>query len=206
VAARAAGPSGCSSSASAPVLQRIDLLGLAAFVLVAGPGRWSADVERGAARETTLPDAAKAVWALRVAAGVALIVVAFVEKLANPDMALAFLADNPDFNVAALVAPADRRPRVFVRIAGAIEVLFGLLLIIGALPQACVLIAGVPVQRDAVVLRDDGARRPPARLRRDARPARLRSDPALRPAVRRCWPWGGGARPARRAGRPRGAR
>jgi hypothetical protein len=32
----------------------------------------------------------------------------------------------------------------FVRLAGAIEVLFGLLLISGALPQAVVLIAGIP--------------------------------------------------------------
>ena len=32
----------------------------------------------------------------------------------------------------------------FVRVAGAIEVLFGLLLICGALPQAIVLIAGIP--------------------------------------------------------------
>ena len=32
----------------------------------------------------------------------------------------------------------------FIRVAGAIEVLFGLLLISGALPQAIVVIAGVP--------------------------------------------------------------
>ncbi len=32
----------------------------------------------------------------------------------------------------------------FVRVAGAIEVLFGLLIISGALPQLCVLIAGIP--------------------------------------------------------------
>lgn len=37
-----------------------------------------------------------------MAAGVALIVVAFVEKLANPDLALHFLAEHPDFNVAQL--------------------------------------------------------------------------------------------------------
>ena len=34
-----------------PILQRIDLLGLAGFLIVAGGGRWSADNERGAARD-----------------------------------------------------------------------------------------------------------------------------------------------------------
>ena len=32
----------------------------------------------------------------------------------------------------------------FMRVAGAVEVLFGLLVISGALPQACVVIAGIP--------------------------------------------------------------
>ena len=75
-----------------PVLQRLDVLGLAVFVLCTGPGRWSADMELGVAREPSLDDQARAVWALRVGAGVALIVVAFAEKLANPELALAFLA------------------------------------------------------------------------------------------------------------------
>ena len=139
----AAGPLGMLEFGLWPVLQRIDLLGLAVFVLLAGPGRWSADVESGAATETSREAAARAVWALRVGAGVALIVVAFTEKLANPAMALAFLADHPQFNVAqqAGIGMSDLE---FARAAGAIEVLFGLLLISGALPQAIVLIAGVP--------------------------------------------------------------
>ena len=139
----AAGPLGMLEFGASPVLQRIDLLGLAVFVLLAGPGRWSADVERGAAAETSREQAARAVWALRVGAGVALVVVAFAEKLANPDLALAFLAEHPQFNVAQQVG-IGISDLEFVRLAGAIEVLFGLLLISGALPQAIVLIAGVP--------------------------------------------------------------
>ncbi len=139
----AAGPLGMLEFGVSPVLQRLDMLGLALFVLFAGPGRWSADAESGAAAEPSLPDLARAIWALRVGAGLALIVVAMVEKLANPDMALAFLDSHPDFNVAQLVG-LPIGDLEFVRIAGAIEVLFGLLLISGALPQACVLIAGVP--------------------------------------------------------------
>jgi len=140
----AAGPIGMLEFGVWDVLQRVDLLGLAVFVLILGPGRWSADAERGLApTELSLPDAGRAILALRVAAGVALIVVAFAEKLASPDLALAFLADHPHLNVAQQVG-LGLSDLEFIRLAGAIEVLFGLLLISGALPQAVVLIAGVP--------------------------------------------------------------
>src|SRR3712207_3312889 len=81
-----AGPVGMLEFGVWPVLQRIDLLGLAVFVLLVGPGRWSADAERGAARaDLSLPDAARGILALRVAAGLALIIVAFAEKLARSE-------------------------------------------------------------------------------------------------------------------------
>jgi hypothetical protein len=91
-----------------PVLQRVDMLGLAVFVLLAGLGRWAADYELGRERDPSYDAQARAVWALRIAAGTALIVVAFVEKLANPDMALRFLAEHPHFNVAREVGSRRR--------------------------------------------------------------------------------------------------
>ena len=139
----ALGPLGMIEFGVSPVLQRLDVLGLAVFVLCTGPGRWSADMELGNAQEPSLDQQARGVWALRVGAGLALIVVAFAEKLANPDLALAFLADHPDLNVAQAIG-LDWSDLRFIRVAGAIEVLFGLLLISGALPQAVVVIAGVP--------------------------------------------------------------
>ncbi len=137
------GPLGMLEFGVWPVLQRIDLLGLAVYVLVAGPGRWSADHETGRAAEPSLLDHARAIWALKVAAGLALIIVAFAEKLATPDLAVQFLADHPELNVAQQVG-IDMSDLEFARFAGAVEVLFGLLLISGALPQAVILIAGVP--------------------------------------------------------------
>ena len=149
----AAGPLGMLEFGVGPVLQRIDVLGLAAFILFTGPGRWSADFERGAARDRFgtgaalddrgLLDMARAILALRVAAGAALIFVAFYEKLINPDLALDFLAEHRELQLAAQVG-LPLSDLEFVRIAGAIEVLFGLLLISGALPQAIVVIAGIP--------------------------------------------------------------
>ena len=139
----AAGVIGMLEFGFSPVLQRVDMLGLAVFILLAGPGRWSADYELGRATDPTPDGEATGVWALRVAAGTALIVVAFVEKLANPDMALRFLAEHPEFNVAREIG-IGMSDLEFARVAGAIEVLFGLLLISGALPQAIVIIAGIP--------------------------------------------------------------
>jgi hypothetical protein len=88
-------------------------------------------------------DHARAIWALRVAAGVALIIVAFAEKLATPELAVQFLANHPELNVAQQLG-LGMSDLEFARAAGAIEILFGLLLISGALPQACILIAGNP--------------------------------------------------------------
>jgi hypothetical protein len=139
----AAGPLGMIEFGVWPVLQRIDLLGLAVYVLLAGPGRWSADVESGRAGEPALIDHARAIWALKVAAGLALIIVAFAEKLATPDLAVQFLADHPELNVAQQLG-IGMSDLEFARAAGAIEILFGLLLISGALPQVIILVAGIP--------------------------------------------------------------
>src|SRR3954470_24447276 len=56
----AAGPLGIAMFGVSPVLQRIDLLGLAVFVLIAGAGRWSADFEQGRAGDPSLLEATRA--------------------------------------------------------------------------------------------------------------------------------------------------
>ncbi|HEX8646361.1 MAG TPA: hypothetical protein VF715_05635 [Thermoleophilaceae bacterium] len=183
-----AGPLGMLEFGVSPVLQRVDMLGPAFFLLIAGAGRWSAEYEMGRVRDPSPEAIARAVWTLRVAAGLALIVVALVEKLAQPDLALAFLHEHPQFNVAREVG-IGMSDLEFARVAGVIEVLFGLLLISGALPQAIVLIAGIPfnatlwffgnlelvghlpIYGTMLVLLVYG------------------SDPRLRPLVSRAWPW-----------------
>src|SRR5687768_5888189 len=139
----AAGPIGMLEFGVAPVLQRIDVLGLALFAFFAGPGRWSADVDRGEAAEPSEDRIATAIWCLRVFAGVALIIVAFREKLAYPDYAVSFLHEHPDLELFDQLGIGSST-EAFVRLAGSIEVLFGLLLISGAMPQAIVVIAGIP--------------------------------------------------------------
>ena len=141
----AAGPIGMLVYGVSPILQRLDVLGLALFILAAGPGRWSADgeLERGLL-DVPRQRLGQALWALRVCAGVSFVVVAFVEKLANPALAVEFLnSQSTELNVARAVG-LPVTDLEFVRIAGAIEVLFGLLVLSGALPQAVVLIVGIP--------------------------------------------------------------
>jgi hypothetical protein len=186
----ALGPLGMLEFGALDVLARVDMLGLALFVAIAGPGVWSADAEQGRVRLPAVPDLAKAVWLLKVAAGTALIVVAFQEKLANPALALAFLREHPDFNVANSLLGLGWSDLDFIRAAGAIEVLFGLLVISGALPQVIVLVAGIPFN---ATLWFFGTEELVGHL-----PVYgamlvllvLGSDPRTRPAVTTLWPFG----------------
>jgi hypothetical protein len=185
----AAGPLGMLEFGVSPVLQRADILGLAAFVIFAGAGRWSADMEAARDREPRTVDFARAVWALRLGAGTALIVVAFAEKLADPDMALAFLRDHPDFNVAQL-AGLPWTDLQFIRVAGAIEVLFGLLVISGALPQVIVLVAGIPFNATLWFFGTDELLGHLPIYGAMLVLLVLGSDPVTRPAVSALWPFG----------------
>jgi hypothetical protein len=185
----AAGPLGMAEFGFWPVLQRVDLVGLALFVVFAGAGRWSADHELGRTADPSPVAVAHAVWSLKVAAGLALIVVAFAEKLAVPGMAVHFLAQNPEFNLAQQVG-LGWSDLEFARVAGAIEVLFGLLVISGALSQACVLIAGVPFN---ATLWFFGTTELVGHLPIYGAMLVLlvyASDPQLRPAVSALWPFG----------------
>jgi hypothetical protein len=186
----ALGPLGVLEFGVVDVLARIDMLGLALFVALAGPGAWSADLESGRARAPQLIDLARSVWALKLAAGTALIVVAFQEKLANPGLALEFLAERPEFNVAQQIG-LGWSDLEFTRVAGAIEVLFGLLVISGALPQVIVLVAGVPFN---ATLWFFGTEELLGHLPVYGAMLVLLvfgSDARLRPAVTSLWPFGG---------------
>jgi hypothetical protein len=182
------GPVGMLEFGVVPVLARLDLLALAAFVIVAGPGAWSADDELRRVRRPSTAELAGAVWALKLCVGGALIVVAFQEKLADPDLALRFLAERPEFNVANSLLGLDWLNLTFTRVAGAIEVLFGLLVISGRLPQVCVVAAGIPFNATLYFF---GTTELVGHLPVYGAMLTLLafgSDPVLRPAVGAVWP------------------
>lgn len=120
------------------LLSAMDLLGVAIFLAFVPPS----DATFG--RVEPSPDALRrGLLALRLGAGGALITLAFAEKLASPALARETVRLFPQLDVFRLVGielPVD----TFVGIAGATELLFGLLVISGALPQVAVLVAGIP--------------------------------------------------------------
>lgn len=184
-----AGPIGMLEYGVWPVLHRIDLLGLALCILVWGPGRWSADHETGRVREPSLVRDAQAIWILRMTVGAALIIVAFAEKLANPELARAFLDLHPNFNIPKLIG-LPLGTDSFILMAGLIEVLFGLLVISGALPQVGVVAIGIPFN---ATLWFFGAPELLGHLPIYGAMLVLLcygSSPQLRPAVSAWWPWG----------------
>jgi hypothetical protein len=134
----AAGPLGMLSYGVVPILERVDLLGVALFLALLPPEDTPGGAVDAGPDRVRMP-----LFTLRVAAGGALIILAFTEKLARPELALALLDRFPAFNVLDAVGiPVD--DLTFVRIAGAVELLFGLLIISGALPQIAVIVAGIP--------------------------------------------------------------
>ena len=132
------GPPALLAAGPVAVLETAGLLGIACFLAVLPPsdgtfGRVDATPERLRA----------ALLLLRVGVAVALVTLAFSEKFTNPEMARATLEGYPQLNVLSAVGldvPVD----TFIVVAGAVELLFGLLVLSGAMPQVAVLVAMVP--------------------------------------------------------------
>lgn len=135
----AAGPVGMLGYGIVPILERIDLLGIALYLSLLPPD----DSRPGGRVEVGIAHITRAVFGLRILVGSALIILAFTEKLARPELALDFLDRYPAFNILATIG-FDVADLTFVRIAGGIELLFGLLILSGALPQVAVIAAGIP--------------------------------------------------------------
>ncbi len=134
----AAGPLGMLHYGVVPIVERVDLLGVALFLTVLPPE------ETPGGRVTASPERqANALLALRTLVGVSLIVLAFTEKLARPALAAAFLDDYPALNLFRVLGlPGGEL--AFIRVAGAIELLFGFLILSGSVPQVAVILAGIP--------------------------------------------------------------
>ncbi len=132
------GPPALLTAGPVALLETAGLLGIALFLAVVPPS----DATFG--RVEPSPERLRvALLALRVLVATALITLAFSEKFTNPELARNTLEAYPQLNVFELVGipmPVD----TFIAVAGAIELLFGLLVLSGAMPQVAVLVAMVP--------------------------------------------------------------
>ena len=129
------------------LLQQAQYAGVAAAVFLVG---------RTGEAERPHPPLAAAAWvweaawgargvaALRVLAGVAILSVALADKVWNPTLGEAFLAEHPGFNVFRLVGLGGVSDATFVLVAGAVETAIGLLLIAGLLTRVVILVMLVP--------------------------------------------------------------
>ncbi len=132
------GPLGLAFAGPVAVLEAVDVLGVAIFLALLPPGR-----DAFGARSVGAVDLQRPLLALRVCAGVALIVLAFSEKLLTPDLAQQLLAEFPEIDVFRVLG-VEIAAETYVVIAAITELLFGLLLISGAAPQVVVLVASIP--------------------------------------------------------------
>ncbi|WP_250448390.1 hypothetical protein, partial [Actinotalea sp. C106] len=132
------GPPALLAAGPVALLETTNTLAVALFLAILPPS----DATFG----RVAPSPEKLRWALfwlRFFVAVALITLAFSEKFTNPALAANLLEDYPELNIFALVG-LPVTDEVFIVIAGAIELLFGLLVLSGALPQIVVLVALVP--------------------------------------------------------------
>lgn len=132
------GPPALLSAGPVALLETAGVLGIALFLAIVPPSDGTfGRVEPSPERLRT------ALFALRVLVAVALVTLAFSEKFTNPELARNTLEAYPQLNVFELVGvavPVD----TFIAVAGAVELLFGLLVLSGAMPQVAVLVAMVP--------------------------------------------------------------
>jgi hypothetical protein len=119
-----------------PMLENAHYLGFGAFFLLTGRGRYAVDRLLFPRLEPTPAHARLAMPSLRIGMGLGLTVVAFTEKLANPDLARAFLQIHPiNFTKWLHIPMSDD---TFMLCAGSSELLIGLCLLFGIFPRLIV--------------------------------------------------------------------
>jgi uncharacterized membrane protein YphA (DoxX/SURF4 family) len=124
-----------------PMLENLHYLGFATFFFLTGRGPYAIDRLLCPALEPPPALARRAMTCLRVAIGLSLCVVAFTEKLANPQLALAFLQHYPlNFTPWIGLPMSDER---FVLCVGATELGIGLWTVFGLFPRVIIATAWI---------------------------------------------------------------
>ena len=137
------------------VMEQVFWVGIGVTVLVIGRGSAAAQRARPWFWRRDPAFANRAVACLRVATGVALIAVALGEKLWNPDLGRAFMADHAAFNVFRSVFGVQAvSDDLFVLLIGLTEAAIGAALVSGRLTRLVVLGAWLPFHLGIPLLPD----------------------------------------------------
>jgi hypothetical protein len=124
------------------LLEHTEIFGIAFFLFATGRGPLAFDMALGRLNKPVAALIPYAVPVLRVSLGIGLVLVALTEKIWNIPMGLAFLADH-HFNFLPYIGmPIDDTK--FLLIAGAVELVVGLMLISGAYVRLVILITLIP--------------------------------------------------------------
>jgi len=115
------------------ILEQIHILGIAVFLLLAGPGQVSVDARRRADHSIEHEKApTAAINLLRIAMGFGIAYGALTEKLLNPPLAQALLDQSPFLNV---LRPLGVGDPAFIWLAGAAELVVGVVVLSGQITR-----------------------------------------------------------------------
>lgn len=115
------------------ILEQVHILGIAAYLFIAGPGEVSLDARRDADRSLEHRKApAAAINLLRLAMGFGIAYGALTEKLLNPALAQALLDQSPFLN---LLRPLGVSDPVFIWLAGLTELAIGIVILSGQITR-----------------------------------------------------------------------
>jgi len=128
------------------VLEQLLFAAIGLVILVVGRSAVRVDDARPWVKRRWPAAAPLAVAALRVLAGISVVALALGEKVWNPDLGAAFMAQYPHFNVFRTFGLADVSDDQFVLLAGLVEGTIGVLLVSGLLTRVVILFMWVPFQ------------------------------------------------------------
>ena len=131
-----------------PMLEHIEIIGLSAFLMLEGAGKYAFDNALDLNWKAPLKYRRYSLDLLIISAGISLVVLAFTEKIFDIDLAMAFLQEH-NWNFLSSLGVSDRG---FILFIGASELLIGLSLVLRLASRLIVLMLLILLTITAILL------------------------------------------------------